>query len=134
MTTKTRPTVVSMRGEGQHWKHDRRAVRLDRANYKWGNPFRTGPDGPRETVIAKFAARLLDEITNGVKTREDLAAFAGGIIACWCAPLWCHLDIVADGAEAAAGDDRGWTTWMDSLPETDDAPTLATWIADNRPR
>jgi hypothetical protein len=58
---------------------------------KWGNPFRIGPDGTREEVIAKYEAWLL--------ARPDLMAalgeLRGKVLACWCAPLPCHADVLA---------------------------------------
>ncbi len=63
---------------------------------KWANPFRVGPDGDRREVIRKYAAWL--------ETRPDLIAalpeLCGKVLGCWCAPLWCHGDLLA----ALAGD------------------------------
>lgn len=55
---------------------------------KWGNPYRIGPDGTREEVIAKYeryAARF---------TPEELAALRGKDLVCWCAPAPCHADVL----------------------------------------
>ena len=58
---------------------------------KWGNPFRIGPDGTREEVIAKYEQYL--------RGRPDLMAtlpeLKGKVLGCWCAPKPCHADILA---------------------------------------
>lgn len=59
------------------------------------NPFRIGVDGEREQVIAKYRHYLL--------TRPDLLALLtdlrGKRLGCWCAPLPCHADVIAELAE-----------------------------------
>jgi hypothetical protein len=80
---------------------------------KWGNPFVIGRDGDREAVIRKYRAWI-----NG---RPDLVSAAkaelrGRRLGCFCSPLPCHGDVlaeIADGdAEAprpsgGAGDGKG---------------------------
>lgn len=65
----------------------------------WGNPFRIGPDGNRQEVIQKYRAYLL--------SRPDLLAqlptLRGKTLACWCAPLACHGDILAELADQQEG-------------------------------
>lgn len=77
-------------------------VRIDRRT-EWGNPFRIGPDGDREQVIAKFRAWLLDSIDNDPAVLRHLRLeLRGKVLGCWCAPAACHGDVlaaVADGAE-----------------------------------
>ena len=59
---------------------------------KWANPFKIGPDGDREQVIAKYRAYVL--------SRPDLVAarpeLQGKVLGCWCAPPPCHGDVLAD--------------------------------------
>lgn len=61
----------------------------------WGNPFVIGRDGDRSDVIAKYEERLA--------TRPDLIArlpeLRGKSIACFCAPLPCHGDVLKAWAE-----------------------------------
>lgn len=63
---------------------------------KWGNPFAIGKDGTREEVIQKYrewaAARGLD--------KAAAAELRGKTLACWCSPLPCHGDILAEWANA----------------------------------
>lgn len=89
-----RPTVINMRHRGD-FDYD---VRVDRAT-KWGNPFKMGMDGTREEVIEKYAKWI-------VKQPELMAALpelAGKRIACWCTPLPCHADVLADLVEGLNG-------------------------------
>ncbi len=60
---------------------------------KFGNPFRIGRDGTRDEVIRKYERYLQT-------TRPDLIEAArlelrGKVLACWCAPLDCHADVLA---------------------------------------
>ena len=59
---------------------------------KWGNPFRVGPDGTREEVIEKFLIYILNnkELLNDVRELKDKT------LGCWCKPLPCHGDILAE--------------------------------------
>lgn len=70
-------------------------VRIDRAT-KWGNPFRIGRDGWRKEVIEKYREYLLG--------RPDLLAalpeLKGKVLGCWCKPLACHGDVLAEMADA----------------------------------
>jgi len=57
---------------------------------KWGNPFRIGPDGTRDQVIAKYkryASRF---------TEADLKELKGKRLGCFCHPLPCHGDVLAE--------------------------------------
>ena len=53
---------------------------------EWANPYRIGPDGGREEVLAKYEAH--------VRSRPDLMArleeLRGKRLGCWCAPKPCH--------------------------------------------
>lgn len=59
------------------------------------NPFRIGVDGDREQVIAKYRDYLLD--------RPDFLArlpdLRGKRLGCWCKPLPCHADVIAELAD-----------------------------------
>ena len=60
---------------------------------KWGNPFVIGRDGTREQVIEQFRAYLLSNPTLLEAARIELA---GKVLACWCAPLLCHGDVLVE--------------------------------------
>ena len=63
------------------------------------SPFRPGPDGSREDVVAKYREYLL--------RRADLLALPpelrGRRLGCWCAPEPCHAAIIAELADAGGG-------------------------------
>lgn len=74
-----------------------RAVRTYRIPAsKWGNPFKLGKDGDRDEVIALYREYLLN--------RPDLLAalpeLRGKTLVCWCKPLTCHGDVLAELADA----------------------------------
>jgi hypothetical protein len=62
------------------------------------SPFRIGPDGTREEVLAKYRQHLLG--------RPDLLALLPGLrgrrLGCWCVPLPCHAQVIAELADAGA--------------------------------
>lgn len=64
----------------------------------WGNPFIIGRDGSRSDVIRKFR--------HYVKQRPYLVELAkrelkGRVLGCFCKPLACHGDVLAEIANAA---------------------------------
>jgi Domain of unknown function (DUF4326) len=65
---------------------------------KWANPFKIGRDGTREEVIALYERSL--------RSKPELIAalpqLRGKNLACWCAPLPCHGDVVARLVELEA--------------------------------
>ena len=61
----------------------------------WGNPFKVGPDGTREEVIAKYEAWLRAQ----PKLMARLPELRGKVIGCWCKPLACHGDVLARFAD-----------------------------------
>ena len=76
------------------------AVRIDRRT-KWGNPYRIGP-ATREEVIARYRAELWRRIRAGEVGLEELASLHGKTLACHCAPLPCHGEVLARAAAWAA--------------------------------
>jgi hypothetical protein len=62
----------------------------------WGNPFRIGPDGTREQVVAEY--------DRWIESRPDLLARLGELrgrrLGCFCAPARCHGDVLARRADA----------------------------------
>jgi len=60
------------------------------------NPFRPGPDGSRNEVIARYRRYLLG--------RSDLLTLLPGLrgrrLGCWCAPEPCHADVIAELADS----------------------------------
>lgn len=58
---------------------------------KWGNPFVIGRDGTREEVVRKYREYLM---TSGLLVQ--IHELTGKRLACWCAPLACHADVLAE--------------------------------------
>ncbi len=60
------------------------------------NPFRPGRDGSRAEVVAKYRDYLL--------ARPELLALLpevrGRRLGCWCVPLPCHAEVIAELADA----------------------------------
>jgi Domain of unknown function (DUF4326) len=64
-------------------------VRIDRRS-PWGNPFRIGPDGNRQEVIAKY-----EEYFNQQGSLDErFEELSGKVLACWCYPEPCHGDVL----------------------------------------
>ncbi len=96
-------TVVNVRTDPSYTVYIGRAVPRRRLRAStWANPFKIGPDGTREDVIAKYRAYLLE--------RPDLLADVGSLhgqrLGCWCAPEACHGDVLAELAEQHAKQGR----------------------------
>lgn len=90
--------VVSMR-DGRHerlinmMKANGSYDRIDRGS-PWGNPFVEGKDGDRDTVIANYRDHFLP-----FKPSLDPATLRGKALGCWCHPLPCHGDVLAEAAD-----------------------------------
>lgn len=74
-----------------HCKRERYDIYIGRPS-KWGNPFVLGRDGDRSQVIAKYAAWL----TTQPALLNALPELKGKTLGCYCAPLACHGDVLAE--------------------------------------
>ncbi|MCW5702203.1 MAG: DUF4326 domain-containing protein [Bradyrhizobium sp.] len=81
--------VLNARKVGKH--SDGWRVYVGRPS-KWGNPFVIGRDGSRADVIAKYRAWIVAQ-PDLMGALEELR---GRDLVCWCAPLACHGDVLAD--------------------------------------
>jgi hypothetical protein len=59
---------------------------------KWGNPYIIGKDGSREDVIRKYES----DFNNGKFSHDELLELQGKKLGCFCKPLACHGDILAE--------------------------------------
>ena len=59
---------------------------------RWGNPFRIGVDGTREEVIEKYRQYILKR----PYLLAHLEELRGKVLACWCAPLPCHAEVLVE--------------------------------------
>ena len=76
-------------------------VRIHRPS-RWGNPFKIGDQHPdvaftcpmtRDHVIALFRRYAIERLEREPGWLEPLR---GKRLACWCAPLPCHGDVIAE--------------------------------------
>lgn len=74
-----------------HCKRSRFDVYIGRPS-KWGNMFVIGRDGDRAAVIGKYREWLL----RNPGLMADLHELRGKTLGCWCAPLPCHGDVLAE--------------------------------------
>lgn len=58
---------------------------------KWGNPYRVGVHGDKQTVIARFRQYVMSG-----HLKADLPELKGKVLGCWCAPEACHADVLAE--------------------------------------
>ena len=83
------------------------AVRVDRGT-PFGNPYRIGPDGTREEVVARYEQDFLYRVEQDPVFRARVEALErASALLCWCAPLACHADVIAGYLARRAGDARG---------------------------
>ncbi len=92
-------TVVNLKRQPHAVRNG--AVRIDRRT-KWGNRFVIGKHGTREEVIERYRRWLWRRIREGRVSLEELAALHGKTLACHCAPLPCHGEVLARAAAWAA--------------------------------
>ena len=81
---------------------DHGIVRVDRRT-PWGNRFVVGRHGSRDRVIERYRQDLWRRIRSGDLPLERLASIAHMPLACHCAPLRCHAEVLARAAAWAAG-------------------------------
>ena len=65
---------------------------------RWGNPFKIPLHGDRATVIERYRLEVLPGLL------PHVAQLQGKALGCWCWPLDCHADLLAEAANA--GDDH----------------------------
>jgi hypothetical protein len=78
-----------------HCKRSRYDVYIGRPSM-WGNPFRIGRDGTRSEVIEKYRQYVL----GNKKLMSNLHLLKDKTLGCWCSPLPCHGDVLAELADA----------------------------------
>ncbi|KXS17893.1 hypothetical protein M427DRAFT_54140 [Gonapodya prolifera JEL478] len=61
---------------------------------EWGNPFKIAADSSRELVIAQYEEYIRARLDVEPDVKDRLLALEGKTLACWCAPLACHGDVI----------------------------------------
>jgi Domain of unknown function (DUF4326) len=64
----------------------------------FGNPFRTPPLA-REEALARYRASFHERLKNDPQFRRRVLALKGKRLGCFCAPLACHGDVIAQWLE-----------------------------------
>lgn len=105
MTSRRPTTVVNLKGhQGDPGYAD--VVYVGRPMHRGGwhlagspyaCPFRPGRDGTREEVVAQYRAWLLEQ----PELLAGLPDLRGKRLGCWCVPLACHAQALAELADAA---------------------------------
>ena len=91
---KNRPDLrAALDGADEHGD----VVRIDRRT-RWGNPFLIGRHSSREEVIERYRTWLWGKVRTGEIQVAELAALNGKTLACHCAPLPCHGDVLVKAA------------------------------------
>ena len=87
-------TVIHSKRE----KHAPNYIYIGRPS-KWGNPFEIGKHGDREAVIRQY--RQWITAGEGKHLLADLHELKGKQLGCWCKPLACHGDVLAELTDAS---------------------------------
>ena len=62
----------------------------------FGNPFVMGRDGNREEVIAKYKEYFYNRMNHDKQFEMEIYNLVGCRLGCWCHPLPCHGNVIAD--------------------------------------
>ena len=79
---------------------------------KRGNPYAIGRDGDRAAVVARFRSHL----ARWPDLLAGRAELRGKRLGCWCKPLACHGDVLAEVAEL---DGAALARWVDAVLATE---------------
>lgn len=67
---------------------------------KWGNPFTHIPSGTQAKFVVKSRDEAVAKYREWILTQphllKDLHELKGKVLACWCAPLSCHGDVLSE--------------------------------------
>jgi len=79
-----------------HCKKDKFDVYVGRPS-KWGNPF-THKANTKADIMVASREEAISEYEKWIKTQPELMSslheLRGKTLACWCAPLSCHGDVL----------------------------------------
>lgn len=70
-------------------------ILIDRTTI-FGNPFTIGKHGNRKEVISRFKRYFDRRIKHDIKFRNAVRKLAGKTLLCWCHPMGCHGDVIAE--------------------------------------
>jgi hypothetical protein len=90
----------------------------------WGNPFVIGKDGSREEVVEKYRAWFAERVESDSTFKEQLAQLKGKTLGCYCKPLACHGDVIAEYVNALEQDEAREELRSRGFDPCDDNPFL----------
>ncbi len=98
--------VINIIDAPEGWKDNPEYVYIGRYNRRLGlsrsicqNPFRIGQHGTREEVVAKFESYICSVVKANPLMMNQIKRLKGKTLVCWCKPLACHGDILAQLCE-----------------------------------
>ena len=74
-------------------------VMVDRTS-EFGNPFRPDAHHSRDEVIERFRVYFLARVASEPAFRARVLTLRGKTLGCWCAPLRCHAQVIAEWLDA----------------------------------
>lgn len=66
----------------------------------FGNPFKVGRDGTREECIEKYRAYFYEKLEEDSEFKKAVLELKGRTLGCFCAPLKCHGEVIAEYLES----------------------------------
>lgn len=107
------PTVANIRDLPESWLTDDRYVYVGRPGRGmtgyFGNPFVLNREHDRGRVLGLYRNYFLRKLDEDEAFRRRVLALCGKVLVCYCAPLACHADVIAE--------------WLELQPERED-PTF----------
>ncbi len=100
-------TVISRRDAPTNWHLDSNYVDIGRTS-RWGNPW-THKQGrtrakyvvaTRLEAITAYRRWILSDDEEAQYLRSHLDSLKGKVLVCWCKPLACHGDVLAELADS----------------------------------
>ena len=65
----------------------------------FGNPFKIGKDGDRDSVVELYRQYFYGKISRDAEFKRNVLALKGKTLGCYCKPQRCHGDIIAEYLE-----------------------------------
>jgi hypothetical protein len=78
-----------------HTEDDRSVIPIDRTTI-FGCPFKIGRDGTREHVMEKYRRYFYSRLAADPGFKKEVHQLKAKILGCWCKPLPCHGDVIAE--------------------------------------
>jgi hypothetical protein len=72
----------------------------------FGNPFEIGKHGDRQQCVQLYREYFYKRILTDTDFRDKVLSLRGKILACWCAPLECHGEIIIEYLEGLPQETR----------------------------